>query len=165
MLKVAIALNAVTADGVTPLALESYELTLPVRLEFMFGGNDLKVVEVGIRTSLWILSTFVPIDGEVRKSTSRLPFLAVVTTPLSSALKVNVAFPPPWMEPDPLTVYGPAFVEFAYVNPFPVTFAFTILDERFPNPKVKGGIETAEVPLFLKLTLSLNVAKPYLLRA
>ena len=50
----------------------------------------------------------------------------------------------------------------ARVNPLPVTLDLTTSEDRLPNPNVRLGIETDDEPLFVNLTLSLMVAKPYL---
>jgi hypothetical protein len=130
--------------------------------ELIFGGKELNVVEGGRTTALEILSTLELMDGDVSMKTRRLPFFADETTPSRSKLNVYVEFPPPWIDPVPLTVNGPPRDELVYVNPVPVRLDCTILDVRFAKPNVRLGAGTGEVPLFWKLTFSVIMANPYL---
>jgi hypothetical protein len=163
-MKVLTALTAVEADGVDPDALEMYNVTVPLTFELIFGGNDLNNVEGGRTTVFESLSTLVLMEGDVSMETCRLPLCAFVTTPFRSKLRVYVEFPPPCIDPVPLTVNGPPWDELVYVNPVPVKLDWTILEERFAKLNVRLGADTGEVPLFWKLTFSLIVANPYLSR-
>ena len=137
----------------------------PRRLPVRPAGAALKLVEVGIWTTFSRVPTSLLMEGEERVRTHRVPLAVLVTTPSRSVLSRNVAFPPAWIDWVLLTVYGPpveAGVE--SVKPLPDSMYPFTSEERFPRPKVRAGIETATVLLFVNLTLSLTVAKPYLSR-